>query len=278
MSSDRQPLLRKLQLALALGVLLCAVALAEGLDGPPVIAVIIDDMGNQKAWGEAALELPGAVTYAFLPHTPYAASLAEKAHARGRQVMLHLPMDSADGKALGPGALTLHMDQAEIRQTLEADLQAVPYVAGINNHMGSLLTRHPGAMAWVMEAISKRRKPLFFIDSRTTKETVAQDMAREYRVPSSRRNVFLDNDRNPAAIRAQFRKLLVLARREGSAVAIGHPYPETVAVLGTLLSELPGEGIRCVTASEMIQLQQRRNSRWQQPSSPLLRVAKNSKP
>jgi len=277
MNGRRHSLLRKMWLALSLTALLCGAALAEPRQ-PPVIAVIIDDMGNHETWGEAALELPGAVTYAFLPHTPYAASLAEKTHARGRQVMLHLPMDSADGNALGPGALTLHMDESELQQTLTENLQAVPYVEGINNHMGSLLTRHPGAMAWVMEAISARQDQLFFIDSRTTRETVAQAVAQEYRIPSSRRNVFLDNDRDPAAIRAQFSQLLDLARQEGSAVAIGHPYPETVTVLKALLPGLQGNGIRLVRASEMIQLQQRRNSRWQQRSSPWLRVAKSSKP
>ena len=253
-------------------------AAGAGEPGPVALALIIDDMGNQRDWGEAALELPGEVTYAFLPHTPHAADLARRAHARGRQVMLHLPMASAEGNPLGPGALTLHMDEAEFKETLADNLAAIPYVAGVNNHMGSLLTRHPGAMTWVMQALRQRWPGLFFVDSRTAPETVALDVALEQGVPATRRNVFLDNERDPEAIRIQLERAVALARREGSAVAIGHPYPETVAALKRLLPTLAGRGVRLVRASRLIQLQQRRNSIWQQPSSPWLRVAKNSRP
>ena len=245
---------------------------------PVAVTVIIDDMGNQRDWGLAALSLPGQVTYAFLPFTPHAGELARLAHARGRQVMLHLPMASTGDKPLGPGALTLEMDETEFQEVLAGDLAAVPHVAGINNHMGSLLTRHPGAMDWLMRTLRRRRPGLFFVDSRTAPETVALDVALELGVPATRRNVFLDNERDPEAIRAQFERTVALARREGSAVAIGHPYPETVAALQRLLPTLERRGIRLLRASEMIQLQQRRNSVWQQPSSPWLRVAKNSRP
>lgn len=242
---------------------------------PPAIAIIIDDMGNQKQLGEAALALPGKVTYAFLPHTPYAVDQARQARRQGRQVMLHLPMQSHRETRLGSGALTLDMTEQELKQTMAQDLDAIPQVAGVNNHMGSLLTRHPGAMAWVMQGLLQRNG-LFFVDSRTSRQTVAQQLAREYAVPVTRRDVFLDNVREPAAIRNQFRLLLRKARRQGSAVAIGHPYPETIGVLRQELSRLQQQGVRLVSASEIIRLQEIERP-WPEHSSPLPRVVKNSK-
>ena len=256
--------------------LLCLQGVALHADALPAITIIIDDMGNHQAQGEAALELQGAVTYAFLPHTPYAVRLAEKAHNQGKEVMLHLPMDAREGNALGPGALNLHMTETQFKQTLWENLNAIPHVSGLNNHMGSLLTRHPGAMGWMMQTLTEEWPELYFIDSRTTRSTVAQDIASEYQVPNTRRDVFLDNEPSADAIERQFRVLIELARRQGYAVGIGHPYPQTVAVLQRVLSDLQIENVRLISASTMIELQQRRKS-WPEPSSPLLRVAKSSK-
>ena len=251
-------------------------ASAAYAEEPPAISIIIDDMGNHQAQGLAALELKGAITYAFLPHTPYAAALAKKAHELGKEVMLHLPMDAHEGHALGPGALTLHMTETEFKQTLRQNLDAIPHVAGLNNHMGSLLTRHPGAMGWVMQALTER-PGLYFIDSRTTQSTVAQVVALEYSVPTTRRDVFLDNEPTAVAIDRQFGVLLERARQQGYAVGIGHPYPQTVQALQRVLKRLKGEKIRLISASAMIELQQRRTTSWPKPSSPLLKVAKSSK-
>lgn len=256
--------------------LLCAQGAVVHAEALPAIAIIIDDMGNHQDQGAAALELQGAVTYAFLPHTPYAVRLAEKAHDLGKEVMLHLPMDAREGNPLGPGALTLHMTETQFKQTLWDNLNAIPYVSGLNNHMGSLLTRHPGAMGWIMQTLTEERPELYFIDSRTTPNTVAQDIASEYRIPNTRRDVFLDNEPSADAINRQFRLLVELARKQGYAVGIGHPYPQTVEVLQRVLSDLKNENIRLISASAMIELQQRRKS-WPEPSSPLLRVAKSSK-
>lgn len=242
----------------------------------PVIAIIIDDMGNHGGWGDAALTIPGPVTYAFLPHTPHARRLAQQAYAGGKEVMLHLPMQSHEGNALGPGALTLHMTEAAFKRSLEESLDAIPHARGLNNHMGSLLTRHPGAMAWVMQGL-RARGGLFFIDSRTTLQTVGQQLAEEYGVPNARRDVFLDNDRNPEAIARQFEQLVKRARRQGYAIAIGHPYPETTRVLAERLAGLASLGIRLIPASQMIDYQRSRTL-WHASSSPLPTVAKSSKP
>ncbi|MCW8890203.1 MAG: divergent polysaccharide deacetylase family protein [Sedimenticola sp.] len=249
---------------------------AAGERPAPVIAIIIDDMGNHGGWGEAALAIPGPVTYAFLPHTPHAYRLALSAHANDKEVMLHLPMQSHEGNPLGPGALTLHMTESAFKRTLNENLQSIPHVKGLNNHMGSLLTRHPGAMTWLMQGL-QAHPDLYFIDSRTTLETVGQAMANEYKVPNARRDVFLDNDRNPEAIARQFDQLVKRAKRQGYAIGIGHPYPETAKVLKEKLVNLQGLGIRLIPASEMVR-HQRSRTEWQASSSPSPKVAKNSKP
>lgn len=262
----------KLQLLLLVLAIVCRIANA---DERPALAIIIDDMGNHQAQGMAALMLPGAVTYAFLPHTPYAVQLAERAHALGKEVMLHLPMDAAEGNTLGPGALRLYMSEAEFKQTLIDNLAAVPHVVGLNNHMGSLLTQHPGAMAWMMETLLERPR-YYFVDSRTTRDTVAQLVAAEYGIRNTRRDVFLDNEIETEAIEQQLMLLLQRAQERGSAVGIGHPYPQTVLVLQRFLDNLNSSGVQLITTSALIDLQQRRR-RWPEPSSPLLKVAKSSK-
>ena len=240
----------------------------------PLIAIIIDDMGNQRGLGREALALPGQVTYAFLPFTPHAAPLAREARTRRKEIMLHLPMASHPGMPLGPAALDLHMTERAFKSTLEAALQSLPEVRGVNNHMGSLLTRHPGAMSWVMETL-KSTGGLYFIDSRTTVATVAEQVAKEHRLPSGRRDVFLDNARHPEMIRAQFARLVQKARKNGSAIGIGHPYPETIAVLRDQLPNLDRRGVRLVSVSRLLEIQEKRE--WQEPSSPSLKVVKNSK-
>lgn len=257
---------------LLLGLLAADRAAGEAL---PAITLIIDDMGYHDRRGKQALAMEGAVTYAFLPHTPYAYQLAEQANSAGKEVMLHLPMAAHDATPLGPGGLTMHMTEAGFKQTLALALEALPHVAGLNNHMGSLLTRHPGAMAWLMQELALR-PGLYFIDSRTTYNSVAQQLAQEHGVPNTRRDVFLDNDRDPAEIARNFTLLVEQARREGAAVGIAHPYPETVAVLGRELSRLSDYGVRLISASEMVALQER-NKPWLESSSRSPKVAKNSR-
>jgi uncharacterized protein len=240
---------------------------------PVRIALIIDDMGNRERAGEQALELPGAVTYSFLPQTPYARQQASEAHRLHKEVMLHLPMESDLGNALGAGALTLDMSQTELLGTLKRDLASVPYVAGVNNHMGSLLTRDPRAMRWLMAGL--RQADLFFIDSRTTDATVAEKVARASLIPCNRRHVFLDNRQDRASIRRQLARLIETAREQGAAVGIGHPHPETLAVLAEELPKLKAEGVELVPASE---LTNPGSELWHASSYPLPKGVKSSKP
>ncbi len=246
---------------------------AETPPAPVRIAIIIDDMGYRKEAGEQALALPGALTYAFLPQTPYAWQQATRAHELHREVMLHLPMESDLGNPLGAGALTLAMPREEFLRTLRHNLDSVPYVAGVNNHMGSLLTRDPTAMRWLMGGL--READLFFIDSRTTDATVAERVAQDHLVASARRNVFLDYIQGRDVVREQLQTLVETARRQGSAIGIGHPYPETLAVLAEELPKLQAEGIELVPAST---LTNPGRALWHASSSPLPKAVKNSKP
>jgi polysaccharide deacetylase 2 family uncharacterized protein YibQ len=228
----------------------------------PGIALIIDDLGNQREQGRRAIALPGPVACAFLPHGHFTRQLAQQAHARGKEVMLHLPMQSVKDKHREQGELLLDMTQQQFTQTLQENLAAVPFVSGINNHRGSLITRHPGHMAWLMQTI-RRHGNLFFIDSRTTRATVARRLAAEFGIPSSERKVFLDNRRQPAAVREQFRRLLVMARREGAALGIGHPYPETLDVLVDELTRLGEYNIQLVPVSRLIEIESGSQALWQ---------------
>ena len=240
----------------------------------PVVSIIIDDMGKTLEEGRRALKLPGPVACAFLPRAVHTRELATEAHAAGKEVMLHQPMDSVDGRRLDAGAVTLNMTHREFAATLEANLAAVPYVRGVNNHMGSLLTRHPGTMRWLMQEL-QRHPAMFFVDSRTTVATVARQVAYENGIPSTDRNVFLDNRLEPVEIEYQFDRLLRLARKYGSAVAIGHPHPQTLALLERRLPELGKDGIRLLPVAALIRLQQEDEQTWQASWSPSPKAAKN---
>lgn len=233
----------------------------------PEIALIIDDMGSRLDAGRQVVRLPGPVACAFLPSAVHTRTLARLAHAHDKEVLLHLPMQTMEGGALDAGGLTLHMTEQELARTVEGGLARVPHAVGVNNHQGSLLTRHPGHMLWLMRAL-RRHQPLYFVDSRTTKHTVARQLAYENRVPSVSRDVFLDADTAPAAVEREFKRLLDLARRNGSAVGIGHPHPATLALLARELPRLSHHGARLVPVARLVQRQQERDSLWRASLSP----------
>jgi len=258
-----------------IGLGLWCEALAEARaseGGGPKIAIIIDDLGYDRRLGEAALAVPGAMTYAFLPHTPYARELAERAHEQDKQVMLHLPMESHRGDRLGMGGLTLDMPKARFLQTLDAALASVPHAAGVNNHMGSLLTRDPTAMRWLMSDL--RGREMFFIDSRTTAKSLAEKVARKQLVGCASRQVFLDNETDREKIHRQFQRLIESAKHNGSAIAIGHPHTTTLAVLAEQVPKLAAQGVELVHASELTT--EGRNP-WHAYSSPWLKDVKSWK-
>lgn len=214
------------------------------------LVLIIDDMGNQLRRGERALQLPGRITFAVIPYTPFAAQLAAKAQASGKEVMLHAPMSSLYDLPLGKGGLTTEHSKAEFRRTLAAALAEIPQAKGVNNHMGSELTQRRQQMGWLMQEL--RSRDLYFVDSRTSDKTVAATVAAEFNVPHLSRQVFLDNERMPEAIDARFGELLARLERESVAVGIGHPYPETISYLEQALPQLEARGIELVFVSEIL--------------------------
>jgi uncharacterized protein len=218
----------------------------------PAIAIIIDDLGYQLAAGRRVVELPGPVACAVLPSTPRAKLLAEAAFAAGKDVLLHLPLQPMDWNgATEPGSILLDMSRGQFAQVFAQSLQSIPHVVGINTHQGSLLTRHPGHMSWLMQEI-RAQGGLFFVDSYTTHESIALRLARESGVPAVRRDVFLDPDPEPATVAREFARLKKLARERGMAVGIGHPYPATLALLERELPRLAEDGFRLVSISEFV--------------------------
>ncbi len=218
------------------------------------VAIIIDDLGNNLHQGRAVIDLPYQLTYSFLPNRPYSKRLANLAASSGKEVMVHLPMQSARQSELGPGALTLELTQKEFQNSVHISIDSIPHARGVNNHMGSLLTQHPGHMSWLMEALSSRSDKLYFVDSKTTAQTVASRIAREHFIPNITRDVFLDNSREEQEINRQFKRLKSVAKRKGYAVAIGHPYPATIKLLNYYLPTLLEYNIEVVPVTELIRL------------------------
>jgi polysaccharide deacetylase 2 family uncharacterized protein YibQ len=225
---------------------------SENSGAPPRIALIIDDLGNARKAGERTAALNGPVACAILPHTPFGQLIAQQAYMAGKEVLLHLPLQPVEqSDAAASGAIRIDNTRAQLHRILDADIVSIPHVVGVSNHMGSLLTQHPGHMEWLMDAL-KARGNLFFVDSYTSVSSVALQLAGERGVPSIRRDVFLDNVPTEAGIDREFRRLVKRARKNGVAVGIGHPYPETLRYLERILPALTDEGIELVSVGRLI--------------------------
>lgn len=248
------------------GLIVAAPVAAENELEPALISLIIDDIGNRLQNDERATRLPGPVACAILPHTPHARHVAELAHALDKEVLVHLPMEAEhNNHLLGPGALLLDMPEQKFQRTLANSIQSVPHAVGISNHMGSLMTRDTQSMALLMRAIQPLG--LFYLDSRTSHLSVADSKADRYRVPFLRRDVFLDNIQERDYVIAQFERLIVTARRKGSAIGIGHPHTVTLDVLDDLLPRLEYHGVKLISLREMLAFQTRSRETWQQSLS-----------
>ncbi len=216
----------------------------------PRVALIIDDLGYDRPAAERLMELNAPFTFAILPHSPHQETIARAAHARGLELILHLPMEPVEYPEVnpGPGTLLAAMPPDELLRVLEGNLRAVPHIRGVNNHMGSRLTARSEQLYQVFSVL--KRRGLYFVDSRTTDETVCRPSARLFELPFAQRDVFLDHVHEPAAIRRQLRELVRTARLKGEAVAIGHPHPTTIAVLREELPELRRQ-VEIVPASRL---------------------------
>ena len=228
----------------ALPLLVCA-------KEPALVAIIIDDMGYNPVLAQRALALPGPVTYAILPRLAQSAELAQQAHKNHRDVLLHTPMQPVGDQQMGPGGLTVDMDAQQITTVLTGNLSTVPHVIGISNHMGSRFTSDYDAMKRFMSSM-QQHPGLFFLDSLTTPDSQIRGAAAGANVRVISRDVFLDNDRNPERIAEQFDQLLQIASRRGRALAIAHPYPETLEFLEQRLHALKTGPVRLVPLSLLL--------------------------
>jgi polysaccharide deacetylase 2 family uncharacterized protein YibQ len=215
------------------------------------LAIILDDLGNDRAAAETIFALPYPLTISVLPNHAHSVDIAEEAHRRGYQVMLHLPMESVgqgrpEAQELRPG-----MSRKEVSALVSGFLGVVPDVVGVNNHQGSESTTNAALMGELMPVLRERK--LFYIDSRTTAATVAFDAARRAGVPSAFRNApFLDDVAEVAAVRKQLQAALREARGKGEVIAIGHPHPATLKALRDVLPVATSQGVRLVFASELV--------------------------
>lgn len=237
--------------ALLAGLLLALGVSAASAAPAARISLIIDDLGNSLALGRRVIALPAPITLAILPHTAHSATLAAEAKRARKEVLLHLPMQPVNDAAPGPGVIEVGMPAREIGATLDYDLRSVPHAVGVNNHMGSRVVQHDSTMRALLGAI-RARGNLFFIDSRTSAQSVAARIGRELGVPILARDVFLDHDLDDRAIAARLDDLVAVARRRGYAIGIGHPHARTFAALDAWLATATSANIRIVPLSELL--------------------------
>lgn len=231
-------------------------------------AIIIDDLGQDLSAARQLLQLRYPLTFSVMPNLRHSTQIAEETHRAGREVMLHLPMQPEPGSPAkpSPDELEVGMTSFAVRRTIESDLVSVPHAAGVNNHMGSRATADAKLMAEVMQVLSERH--LYFVDSRTTPDTVALEVARRMQLPAFYRSVFLDDTETTAYTLGQLRELRRVLEEQGTAIAIGHPYPTTLSALGQFLPELEGDDIQLLPASQLTRLPEAARL-WPTRSKPL---------
>lgn len=220
------------------GLLLGAVLLASTAQAGK-LSIVIDDVGYRPHEENAVLQMPTAISVAVLPNAPHAHLMATKAHSQGREVLIHMPMAPLSKQPLERDTLQPAMSSEEVQRIIRNAVNNVPYAVGMNNHMGSAMTSSLPGMQKVMQALEGYH--LYFLDSMTIGNSQATRAASGTGVKVIKRKVFLDDTANPDDIRRQFNRAVDLARRNGSAIAIGHPRPATVKVLQQMLATLPSD-------------------------------------
>jgi polysaccharide deacetylase 2 family uncharacterized protein YibQ len=217
-------------------------------------AIVIDDLGQDLDAAHQLLRQPYPLTFSILPDLPHSAETARQAHAAGRDVMLHLPMEPEPGSGArtGPGGITVGMQGDVIARTIRSDLSSVPFAEGVNNHMGSRATTDTALMGDVMRVLAARG--LYFVDSRTTAETNALNVARRLGLAAFYRSVFLDDTESVAYTLQQLRTFRRVIEEQGVALAIGHPHPTTIEALAQFLPEFERDDIQLIPVSQLVHL------------------------
>lgn len=224
---------------------------APAATGHPRIVIVIDDMGVDRHRSDKVAALPGPLTLAWLPYARDLPQQTEKARAHGHELIVHMPMEPTGKEDPGPGALLTRLDEATLRQRLATNLSAFQGFVGINNHMGSRFTTDQAGMAVVMAELGARG--LMFLDSRTTANTASGPLSRHYQVPMLSRDVFLDHVMTAQGVAASLAKVEQIARKNGVAIAIGHPHDVTIAALTQWLPTLQAKGFQLVPLTAAVQ-------------------------
>jgi polysaccharide deacetylase 2 family uncharacterized protein YibQ len=217
------------------------------------IAIVIDDLGRERAVSRELLQWNLPVTLSILPFEPHSRALAVEAHQKGKEVILHLPMEPHGYPKTRPGegALLLGMNDGVLLHQLSRDIDAVPYIKGVSNHMGSRFMEDSKKMKLVLSEL--KRRGLFFLDSRTTPETVGVQTANSIGLEAAERAVFLDNELNEDAIGRSLHRLIRLSLASGKAIGIGHPHGATIRALKRMIPEMRKKGIEVVSLSVIME-------------------------
>jgi len=214
------------------------------------VAIIVDDMGMDMEVARRLASINEDLTFSVMPFQAHTQGVANLLHSRGKEILLHMPMEGANGKNPGQGAIYRDMDPEQALNLMKDAMNVVPHAVGVNNHMGSEVTQSPEIMRSLLTCI--RDKGLFFVDSVTTGKTVCGEVASELHVPFEARDVFLDNEQNYAYVAGQLDELAVWAKRHGKAIAICHPHPVTVQVLADKVPGLKARGLDVVRVSDLV--------------------------
>lgn len=220
--------------------------------GPGKLAIVIDDMGKGMQEARSLSDIGVPVTFAIIPGLPKVRQVALEAQRRGIETIIHLPMEPKGypERRLEENGLLLSQADDEIAVRLNGYFREIPQAVGANNHMGSAFTENREKMAVVLGVLKGRG--MFFVDSKTSGISVGESLARELGVRSASRAVFLDNIQNVGYISKQIRQAAAIARKRGSAIAIGHPHPATIQALAAELPRLRDEGITFVHVSSLV--------------------------
>ncbi len=217
----------------------------------PVIAIVIDDAGLNRARTERAMKLGVPLTMAFMTYAPNLDAQSEMARRLGHDIFLHVPMEAmADSEDTGPQPLLTGLPAADFRERLNWNLARLKGYVGVNNHMGSRFTADREGMNRLMAELARR--DLIFLESRTTSETQARPAAASSNVPLLRRDVFIDNDRDLESIKRQLDLAVRIARQKGYAIAIGHPRPWTLTALEAWLPDARANGITFIPVTAIL--------------------------
>lgn len=218
----------------------------------PEVAIIVDDIGYDERLAEKFIQMDSSLTFSILPYGPFSRKILRIAGEKGFETMLHLPMEPKEYPKIkpGPGALLTCMSPDTLIEQLEADLAAVPDIKGVNNHMGSRMTTNSTQMYQIFSILKKRG--LYFVDSKTTPDSICEPSARLFQVPFAERDVFIDHIQDKEFIRKQIRLLIHIAEKYGSSIGIAHPHEVTYEVLKDMMPELK-KRVKIVPVSKLVE-------------------------